>query len=102
MTPKEKEKKKEIEEFRKEIQRAGLDYDKFESEIIQSQKEEETEFIRLVKEKINEFWTNGLGECICPECWDKRESDEKRVEDCMFLRMFKENKFVKLKDGNNK
>ena len=48
------------------------------------------EFIRLVKENINEYWTNGEGQCICPECWEHRESDEKRVEDCMFLRMFKE------------
>ena len=48
------------------------------------------EFIKKLKEGINDFWTNGEGQCICPECWEHRESDEKRVKDCMFLHMFEE------------
>ena len=29
------------------------------------------QFIKELKENINEFWTNGEGQCICPECWEK-------------------------------
>ena len=51
------------------------------------------EFIRLLKENINEFWTNGDGQCICPECWEHRDGTKEtylRTKDCMFLKMFEE------------
>ena len=52
--------------------------------------EDVREFIKKTKVMINDYWTNGVGQCICPECFEKRESDEDRVEDCMFLKMFEE------------
>jgi hypothetical protein len=51
------------------------------------------EFIKRLKENINEFWTNGKGQCICPECWEHRDGTKEtylRTKDCMFLKMFEE------------
>ena len=42
------------------------------------------EFLKRLKEDINEPWTNGVGQCICPKCWNDREVDEKVTKECMF------------------
>jgi hypothetical protein len=50
------------------------------------------EFIKRLKEEVNEYWTNGEGQCICPECWENREGtkeDYYRTKSCMFLKIFK-------------
>jgi hypothetical protein len=56
-------------------------------------KNQDKEFIELLKENINNYWTNGEGQCICPECWEHRKGtkeDYKRTKECMFLKIFKE------------
>jgi len=55
--------------------------------------EDVKEFIKRLKENINEFWTNGDGQCICPECWEHRDGTKEtylRTKNCMFLKMFEE------------
>ena len=56
-------------------------------------KKQDKEFIKELKEMINDPWTNGLGQCICPECWEHRDGTKEteiRTKECMFLKMFKE------------
>ena len=48
--------------------------------------------IKELKLHINDYWTNGEGQCICPECWEHRQGtkeDYLRTKECMFLRIFK-------------
>jgi hypothetical protein len=50
------------------------------------------EFKEELKEDINDFWTNCIGEGQCPECWENREGtkeDYMITKECMFLKIFK-------------